>query len=266
MNIENKKQLAIILFAVGLGLLAAVLTGQYIQNSIQDETKRLSREIEEKKVKPLANELAIMRDQIKAIANRPMPTGAGPGGGVVAQPTGVSKSSLSLMTPVGRRAYTVRIDPLSAVGGMINPGDFVDILAHMNMPDPVTNKTERITSMIFQNVRVLAVGTNLQTTGGYEQQQAAGALNITFALTPEEASLMSFLDKNGQMVLVLRGPSETQIETIQKADWQNLAEYMFNKQGTEIATPYSQSKLKPDTEKKEEAKPYIEIYKGGQQQ
>ncbi len=263
MNVENKKQLVIILFALAVGLIAAVGVGNYMQKSISDETKRMTKEIEEKKVKPLAMEMESMRQQIKALESRPM---VAPSGGPAPEVSSVAKSTLSLMTPAGKRAYTVRIDPLSAVGGMINPGDFVDILAHMNMPDPMTNKTERITSVVFQNVKVLAVGTNLQATGGYEQQQAAGALNITFAFTPEEAGLMSFMEKNGQLQLVLRGPSETNIETLQKADWQNLADYVFGKQGTEISAPRSGINLKPETETKKKADDYIEIFKEGRQQ
>ena len=223
MNVENKKQLVIILFAVGLGLVAAVATGQYISTTISEETRRMTKEIEDKKVKPLAQQMAVMQEKIQQLESRPIAV-AGPGGGAVENP-GVAKSTLSLMTPAGKRAYTVRIDPLSAVGGMINPGDYIDILAHMNMPDPMNNdKTEKITSVVFQYVKVLAVGTNLQATGGYEQQQAAGALNITLALSPEEAGLMSFMEKNGQLQMVLRAPSETIIEELQKADWQNLAD------------------------------------------
>lgn len=262
MNVENKKQLVIILFAVGLGLVAAVATGQYISTTISDETKRMTKEIEEKKVKPLAMQMAAMQDKIQALESRPMVM-AGPGGG---ETPGVPKSTLSLMTPAGKRAYTVRIDPLSAVGGMLNPGDFVDILANMNMPDPISNKTEKITSIVFQYVKVLAVGTNLQATGGYEQQQAAAALNITLALSPEEAGLMSFMEKNGQLQLVLRAPSETAIEELQKADWQNFADYVYDKQKTEISTPLSGSKLRPIDDKQNEIKPSIEIFKGGQMQ
>ena len=166
MNVENKKQVMIIVFAVFLGLVAAIATGNYIQQSISDETKRMTKEIEEKKVKPLVQEMDVMRQQIKALESRPIAV-AGAEGQVAAA---VPKSTLSLMTPAGKRAYTVRIDPLSAVGGMINPGDFVDILAHMKMPDPVSAKVEQVTSIVFQNVKVLAVGTNLQATGGYEQQ------------------------------------------------------------------------------------------------
>ncbi len=262
MNVENKKQIMIIFLAVGAGLVAAVFTGNYIEQTISAETKKLSQDIEEKKVKPLQQEMQAMQQKIVALESRPL-TVAGASG---QETPGVPKSTLSLMTPAGKRAYTVRIDPLSAVGGMINPGDFVDILAHMDMGDIASGKTEKITSIVFQNVKVLAVGTNLQATGGYEEQQAAGALNITFAFTPEEAGLMSFMEKNGQLQLVLRAPSETQIETLQKADWQNLAEYVFSKQGTEIVTPVTQANIKPDATKREEVKPYIEIIKGGVQQ
>lgn len=262
MNVENKKQLVIILLAVGLGLVAAVATGQYISTTMAEQQKLIVKDIKEKEVKPLIQEITAMRQQITALENRPMVVA----GANAAETSGVPKSTLSLMTPAGKRAYTVRIDPLSAVGGMINPGDFIDILAHMNMPDPITNKTEKVTSIVFQFVKVLAVGTNLQATGGYEQQQGAASLNITIALTPEEVGLMSFMEKNGQLQLVLRAPSETAIEELQKADWQNLADYVYDKQKTEISTPMSATNLRAELEKKEEAKPYIEIYKGGQQQ
>lgn len=263
MNIENKRQLVIILFAVALGLGAAVLTGNYIQTSIQEAEAQQLKKLQAQTIEPLKQEIAMMRQQISDLASRPM---VAAGGGQAAGQAATPKSTLSFLTPAGKRAYTVRIDPLSAVGGMINPGDIVDVLAHMNMPDPISGKTEVVSSMVFQNVRVLAVNTNLQATGGYEQQQAAPALNITFALTPEEASLISFLVKNAQLQLVLRGPQETEVAKLQKADWTSLAEYVYTSQETDIAAPLSQSKLKPDTEKKEEAKDYIEIYKGGQQQ
>lgn len=261
MNVENKKQIVIIVFAVFLGLAAAFATGKYLEQSIAEQTRLIAKNIEETKVRPMMEQMTVMSQKIAELESRPV----GVAGGAPADAV-VPKSTLSLLTPAGKRAYTVRIDPLSAVGGMINPGDFVDILAHMRMPDPVSNKEEQVTSIVFQNVKVLAVGTNLQATGGYEAQQAAGSLNITFAFSPEEAGLMSFMEKNGQLQLVLRAPSETQIEKLQKADWQNLADYVFNKQGTEIAAPVSQANLKPDTDKKQDAKPLIEIFKGGIQQ
>ena len=46
MNIENKKQIATILLAVGLGLVAAFLTSQYVKTSIEEQTRALAKEYE----------------------------------------------------------------------------------------------------------------------------------------------------------------------------------------------------------------------------
>lgn len=265
MNIENKKQIAIIVLAIGLGLVASVLTGNHIQNSIKTEAAKRAKEFENKKMKPLMQEMAAMRREIKRLASRPSQT-------IVKGPTQkaapvVPTSSLALRTPAGKRAYTVRIDSLSAVGGMINPGDYIDILAHMKMPDPVDiKKTKIISSVIFQNIQILAVGTNLKTLGGYEKQQQARALNLTLALTPEEAGLMSFVERNAKMQMILRAPAETKNEVIQVSTWSTLADYVFEQQGTELVIPRDRAFIKAVSgEKPPEVKPFIEIFKGGQQ-
>jgi pilus assembly protein CpaB len=264
MNIENKKQIAILLLAISLGVVAAVLTGTHIQNSIERETTRLSQEFETKKMKPLMQEMDSLRKEMKKLASRPVAVAATKEGGEEKSKPEVPKSTLALRTPAGRRAYTVRIDSLSAVGGLVNPGDFVDVLAHLDMPDPITNKKDRVTSMIFQNIQILAVGTNLQAPGGYEEQQQQRALNITFALTPEECGLISFIEKNGQMQLVLRAPAETETQIMQVSTWTTLADYVFEKQGTELIIPRGEAPITPvQQDKKTTVTPFIEIFEGG---
>jgi len=265
MNIENKKQVAIILLAVGLGLISAVLTGNFIQEKVNKETARLSQEFENKKVQPLVREIQALQNEVKQLASRQVTVAQKTGeGGKGTDAPAIPKSSLALRTPAGKRAYTVLIDSLSAVGGLINPGDYVDVICHMEMPELGKSSTNRISTMVFQNVQILAVGTNLQAPGGYEQQQSARSLNVTFALTPEEASLMSFIEKNGKMQLVLRAPAETEVELMQVANWNSLADYIFEKQGTELNVPRSRAGIEPVMlDKKEEVKPFIEIFKGG---
>ncbi|MCR4337112.1 MAG: Flp pilus assembly protein CpaB [Candidatus Omnitrophica bacterium] len=266
MNLENKKQILIVLMAVGLGLVAALLTGNHIQDSIKKETARLSEEFEKTQVQPLVRELGDLRKEVERLKEAP-PVVVQQGEGEEGEAPAVPKSSLALRTPAGKRAYTVMIDSLSAVGGLINPGDYIDIIAHMQMPDPLDESSqENITSMIFQNVQVLAVGTNFQAPGGYEAQQAAGALNITLAMSPEEAGLMSFIEKNGQMKLVLRPPAETETTILQAATWSTLADYVFEKQGTELVIPRSRAVIEAvSTPQKEEVKPFISIFQGGRQ-
>ena len=265
MNIENKKQVAIIALAIGLGLVAAVLTGNYIQNSIKQETARLSQEYENKKIKPLLQEIDGLKQQMQKLAAE-QAAAARRGGGAVQEAVGPTpKTSLALRTPPGKRAYTILIDSLSAVGGLVGPGDFVDIIGHFSMPDPATNTKEAITSMVFQNVQILGVGTNLQGPGSYEQQQGR-ALILTFALTPEEAGLMAFLQRNGNLQLVLRSPSETETQIMQISTWTTLADYVFEKQGTELVIPRSRASVEPVQQApKDEVKPFIQIYSGGKE-
>ena len=260
MNIENKKQIAILALALGSGLVATTLVGTYIQQQIQKERELIAKATK-KQIEPLYVQLQAMTAKVQDL-ERQQAQLAQQGLAAKEKPSaeaGVPKSSLSLRTPAGKRAYTVLIDSLSAVGGMINPGDHVDILANMSIPNPVTGQVESVSSMVFQNIQILAVGTNLQSPGSYDAQQSARSLNITFALTPQEAGLMSFLERNGKMQLILRAPAEIDVQQMQISAWSTLSDYVYEKQGTELLT---KPKLKEE-KGKEEAKPFIEIFQGG---
>jgi len=208
----------------------------------------------------MQRDLETLRKDIKKLASRKMVMSGAEGSKT--QTPSVPKSSLALRTPAGKRAYTVMIDSLSAVGGLVNPGDYVDFLAHMEIPDVHTGRKKTLTSMVFQNIQILAVGTNLQAPGGYEQQQQARSLNITFALTPEEASLLSFIEKNGKMQLILRAPAETETEIMQAASWGTLSDYVFEKQQTELLVPQKDPMVGVVTGG-EAPKPFIQIFRAG---
>lgn len=262
MNLENKKQIAILVLAVGSGLVAAALVGNYIQKQIEKERVEIVAATKKQLVEPLVQEMQAMGAKIRQLEQQQATFAKqGPSGPAKTIEAPMPKSSLSLRTPAGRRAYTVMIDSLSAVGGMINPGDYVDIMAQMNIPNPVSGQVEGTNSMIFQNIQILAVGTNLQAPGDYGAQQNARALNITFALTPQEAGLMSFLEKNGKLQLILRAPAETDIQPMQVSAWSTLADYVYEKQGTELL---SKPKLKQE-KGEEEVKPFIQIFQGGRE-
>ena len=273
MNLENKKQVAIILMAVALGLVAALLASNYVQTNIQEETRKQSEEFKKKYMSKVQQDMDSLRGEFTRLEEQQKILALqGPVRGVkqaaAQNARAQSKSSLALRTPAGRRAYTVMIDSLSAVGGMVNPGDFVDVIAHMNLPDPISGQSEKISSVVFQNVQILAVGVNLQAPNdGYAQQQKARALTLTFALTPEEASLMSFMEKHGQMQLLLRAPDETEVEVLETASWTGLADYMFEKQGTELVIPRTRAIIEPiKINRQEEVKPFIQIFQGGRLQ
>ncbi len=274
MNLENKKQVAIVLMAVALGLVAALLATNYVQTSIQEQTRKQSEEFKQKYMAKIHQDMDTLRSEITRLEEQQKniklqaPSAVAPGNVEAQERRAQSKSSLALRTPAGRRAYTVMIDSLSAVGGMVNPGDFIDIVAHLNLPDPMSGKTEKVSSVVFQNIQILAVGTNLQAPNqGYEQQQKARSLKLTFALSPEEASLMSFMERHGKMQLLLRAPDETEVEVLETASWTGLADYMFEKQGTELVIPRTRAVIETvPRSQQEEVKPFIEIFQGGKLQ
>jgi len=274
MNLENKKQLAIILMAIALGLVAALLATNYVQTRIQEETRKQSEEFKQKYMAKIQQDMDSLRGEITRLEEQQKTmaiTAVSPAGAQEAEAKmrrEQSKSSLALRTPAGRRAYTVMIDSLSAVGGMVNPGDFVDIIAHLDLPDSMTGKKEKVSTVVFQNIQILAVGTNLQAPNeGYQKQQQARSLKLTFALTPEEAGLMSFMERHGKLELLLRAPDETEIEVLDTASWTGLADYMFEKQGTELIIPKTRAVIETiPTQERDEVKPFIQIFQGGQLQ
>ncbi len=169
---------------------------------------------------------------------------------------------LASITPVGKRAVTIPADNISSLSGMIKGGDYIDVIAlipiPMQTPDGKTMTQIRVMPL-FQNVLVLAVGQNLgsasQEEGRYrkeENQQPATTL-ITLALSPQEASLITFVQEQGKIRLILRSPTDAKIEPIQSASWDTLFQYLMPPQ---IVAPGGA------TQEPREEGPSVEIYRG----
>lgn len=271
MNVENKKQIATLLLAFGLGLVAVFLTGQHISDTVTQETKKLSDDYS-KKTGMLVGEIEALKKDLnntkkqqallakQAMAPRPSADGT--------DKPSVQMDAFSLRTPPGKRAMTILIDSLSAVGGLINPGDYVDIVGEINVPKEKTG-TNVVTTVLFQNVQVLAVGTNYKPVGAapqYAAQQKARNLNLTLALTPEEVGLMTFAKAHAKLSLSLRSPAEEKKPmTIEVASWDTLSDFVYKAQGTKIMVPGNKSKeaglMESDSD--DEVKPFIQIFKSG---
>lgn len=121
--------------------------------------------------------------------------------------------TLSGRIPSGERAMTIPVDAISGVGGLLQPGDRVDILGTF----PVGQEDELIpeasggesigyvTMSLLQNVTLLAVGQNI--SDAYEQGgqvHRGGYGHVTMSMTPEEAELMIVAQTRGDLTLLLR--------------------------------------------------------------
>ena len=164
MALENKKQLLIIGGAVVAGIVAVVLTSNYVKSSIQSQTQALSEQYDAKQkdmisqiqqrndqqMAALAQELervkseqaAAMQKQVAAMQAAQQQQARIQQQQLMASQVKqvVRKPSLALKTPVGKRAVTVKIDSLAAVGGLLNAGDFVDVIAQLNVPSQDPDK------------------------------------------------------------------------------------------------------------------------------
>ncbi len=283
MPLENRKQIIIIAGAVIAGVVAVFLTSNYVRVSIQKQTATLAEHYDAKQkaamgqleqksamqMAALAQELQRVKteqaqdtkrqiDSMKAALEQAEARARQP---VVVAPVKVRKPSLALKTPAGKRAVTVMISSLEAVGGLLNPGDFVDVIAQLSVPAQDVDK-KNVTAMIFQGLQVLAINTNLDDPGAYDDQQAAPALKITLAVDPQEAGLLSFANKNGSIQLALRSPDETEHQMVKASTWKTLADYVMKNQGVNIQDPDGENaNAKPI----ENNKPAIQIYRAGKE-
>ncbi len=280
-NLENKKQVIILIAALGIGIAAAAAVGNFVTMSIKEETTRLAIQYEraqEVKDKQHAEDMAALKQQIvsmdsnikKAVddAARAAAAAANARRPVVEDKGPKRKNSLALRTPAGKRAITVKMDSLGAVGGLVNPGDFVDVIAHLNVPTvPKKGKETKstVTAMLFQGLEILAIDTNLDDAGLYDDQQKAPSLKMTFAVDPQEAGLLSFAEQNGTLELALRSPSEKGRQMLSTATWAALADYVLENNGADIDANTEKADTGDSDDKSKTSKPQFQVYRGGKE-
>lgn len=126
-----------------------------------------------------------------------------------------SRRTLAFKTPEGKRALTIPVDKISSIEGMINPGDYVDIIGNFPFSQSVEGKTytQNIVVPMFQNVLVLAVGTRTEMVLSKGKGKPTPASTITIALSPEEAALFTYALEVGKIKLLLRSQLDTEVVT-----------------------------------------------------
>jgi pilus assembly protein CpaB len=127
---------------------------------------------------------------------------------------------MSALLPSGMRAVAIGIDNrgTTSAGGFILPNDRVDVI----QTAPATSTGGGATSMsqiILANVRVLAIGQNIQERNG---EKVITGESATLELTPEQAELVVLAQKVGQLSLALRSMADVhETGTPQKAERQD---------------------------------------------
>ncbi len=67
------------------------------------------------------------------------------------------RASISALLPDGMRAVAVGIDAVSGVGGMVSPGDVVDVLVTRKMAGEGAGNEDQMTDIVLEKIRVIAI-------------------------------------------------------------------------------------------------------------
>jgi len=111
------------------------------------------------------------------------------------------------------RAISIPASGASAVSGLIQPNDRVDILGTFTLPSKTNgSESETVTLTVLQDVTVLATGQKLAKTAD-TRGGGSGYSMITVEVTPREAELLVFAQQmQGRLTLTLRNPSDGSYE------------------------------------------------------
>jgi len=103
----------------------------------------------------------------------------------------------------GMRAVTIPVDTLTGVAGHVSPQDRVDIGWFHTM-----NGTEE-SSIILTDIRIIATDEQLTEAN----RARANTRTVTVEVTPKEAQYLLVAQRNGSLVLLLRGYGDTGEDT-----------------------------------------------------
>ena len=170
---------------------------------------------------------------------------------VGAQTTEEEEPGLSFVIPQGMRAFSIQVSEVSSVGGLVLPGDLIDIIAILDEGDVDFDKAVTL----LQNIEVLAVAQTAQeaippqaTVEGEDEAEADGAAagteevaatrglglrpedaeanpkarTVTLAVTPQQAQLLALTQARGKLALSLRSygdEAEVQLGESTLAPW-----------------------------------------------
>jgi pilus assembly protein CpaB len=107
---------------------------------------------------------------------------------------------LAAILPAGMRAVSTKIKEETAVGKMILPNDHVDVLLSRRLRQK-GGAEEHISETLFRNVRVLAIGQQIEAREG---KKGAEGTTATLELTPRQAETLALANSMGEISLSLR--------------------------------------------------------------
>lgn len=135
---------------------------------------------------------------VHALAGEPVLTGR-----LAAKGSG---NGLAALIPGNMRAIAVHVDDVVGVAGFIHPDDRVDVIATLRPTHP--HDAEPVSKVILQNVKVLAVGKELEVSEG-NRAQATPTTVATLLVEPDGSEKLALAANEGRIMLTLRSWTDT---------------------------------------------------------
>ena len=121
---------------------------------------------------------------------------------------------MAYIIPEGYRAMAVAVNDVAGVAGFVLPNSTVDVIVTTTPP----SGGERISKIVLENLRVLAVGQKMEEKEG----KAVQVPTVTVSITPEEAERLALASNVGTLQLLLRGAKDNAPASTRGASIPNL--------------------------------------------
>jgi len=106
----------------------------------------------------------------------------------------------AIMTP-GTRAVTVQLQQNAGLGGLVLPGDHVDVVLTAVVPGNAPNEPEhRASETVLEDIRVIAIDQKMSDMSN----ESVMAKTATLEVTPKQAEILALVADMGKLSLTLR--------------------------------------------------------------
>jgi pilus assembly protein CpaB len=122
--------------------------------------------------------------------------------------------------PKGMRLKTISVDAEKSVGGLLRPGDRVDVQLFVKKDQRINIETAK-SKIILQNIRVFAVDQTVQRSPDGADERTI-AKTVSLMLTPEQASKLTLAEQIGEVSLIPRNPDDDAIATWEEVKIEDL--------------------------------------------
>lgn len=135
---------------------------------------------------------------------------------------GESSGGISPLIPKGMRVVSVKVDQVSGGGGLILPGDRVDVVVYLTQA-LTRGIPETSTRTVLQDIKVFAVNDqfNLDSEGS-DKRSITNARTVSLLVTPAQAQKVMLAGEMGQIRLVLRSPEDDEQASLATATAQDI--------------------------------------------